>query len=41
MLLVVDCKNDVSCMIEKQCGFAQDLILESKVAEWVEAGMHS
>ena len=29
------CRNDVSLMIENQCGFVQDLRLESKVAEQV------
>ena len=40
-LLVVDCKNDVSCMFEDQYEFVQGLRFESKVVEWVEAGVHS
>ena len=41
MLLVNDCRNDVSYTIEYLPGLVQDLQLQSKVAEQVEAVVHS
>ena len=41
VILVDDCRSDVSCMIEYPYGFVQDPRLQSKVAEWVEVEVQS